>query len=51
MESLIALLIAAICTVGSFYVGVSYGRDKAYDQALEDAVRSVNEVYDELLKD
>lgn len=51
MESLIALIIAAICTVGSFYVGASYGREKAYDKAFEDAARSINEVYEEMLKE
>ncbi len=47
MESLAALLIALACTIGSFYAGVTYGKGKGYDEALENAIRAVNEVYKE----
>lgn len=49
MGSIIALLIAAACTVGSFYIGASYGRDQAYDEAFDNAIRIINEVYREEL--
>lgn len=49
MESIAALLISIICMGGAFFVGASYGRDKAYDEAFDNAVRIVNEVYEEEL--
>lgn len=49
MESLAALLIAVACMGGAFLVGVAHGRDKAYDEAFDNAVRLVSEVYEEEL--
>ena len=43
MESIIALLISVACMAGAFMVGVSHGRDQAFDNAL----RTINEVYEE----
>ena len=49
MESLAALLIAAICVGGAFFVGVAHGRDQAYDEAFDNALRTIDEVYKEEL--
>lgn len=49
MQSLIALLIAVACTGGAFLVGVAHGRDQAYDEAFDNALRTINEVYKEEL--
>lgn len=49
MESIAALLISIICLGAVFYAGASYGRDKAYDEAFDNAVRLVSEVYEEEL--
>ena len=49
MESIAALLISMICMVGAFYVGMSYGKERAYDQAFDNAIRTINEVYEEEL--
>ncbi len=47
MESLIALLIAAATLVAAFLLGISYGKDAAYDEAFDSVLRTVNEVYEE----
>ena len=47
MESIIALLISVACMAGAFMVGVSHGRDQAYDEAFDNALRTINEVYEE----
>ena len=47
MESLAALLIAVACVGGAFLAGVAHGRDQAYDEAFDNALRTINEVYEE----
>ena len=47
MESLAALLVAIVCVIGAFYAGMSYGKERAYDQAFDNAIRTINEVYEE----
>ena len=47
MESIEALLITIICTGGAFLIGVSHGKEQAYDEAFDNALRTINEVYEE----
>lgn len=47
MESLIALIISVAGIGGAFLLGTSYGRDQAYDEAFDNALRTINEVYEE----
>lgn len=47
MESIAALLISIACMGGAFMIGVSHGRDQAYDEAFDNALRTINEVYEE----
>lgn len=47
MESIAALLISVICVGGAFIFGVAHGRDQAYDEAFDNALRTINEVYEE----
>ncbi len=49
MESLIALLVSVAGIGGAFLLGASYGRDQAYDEAFNNAVKVINEVYKEEL--
>lgn len=49
MESLIALIICVAGIGGAFLLGRSYGRDEAYDEALDNALRTIDEVYKEEL--
>ncbi len=49
MESFAALIISIICMAGAFSLGRSFGRDEAYDEAFDNAVRAINEVYEEEL--
>ena len=46
-ESIAALLISVICVGGAFVFGVAHGRDQAYDEAFDNALRTINEVYEE----
>lgn len=41
MTSLLALLIAAACTVGAFYLGVRYANDRAYSTGYNDGLRDL----------
>ena len=47
MESIAALLISIACMGGAFMIGVSHGRSQAYDEAFDNALRTINEVYEE----
>ena len=47
MEGIIALLISIACMGGAFMIGVSHGRSQAYDEAFDNALRTINEVYEE----
>jgi len=49
MESVLALVISAISLAGTFYVGVSYGKDIAYDEAIRVTSKLYEEVYKEEL--
>ncbi len=41
MTSLLALLIAATCTIGAFYLGVRYANDRAYSTGYDDGLRDL----------
>ncbi len=47
MESFIALVISAVGLAGAFYMGVGYGKDMAYEEALKETARVYEEVYKE----
>ena len=47
MGSVIAILLAAAGIAGAFFTGVAYGKDIAYDEAIEATSRIYAEVYRE----
>lgn len=47
MESVLALVISVASLAGTFLIGVSYGKDIAYDEAIRDTARVYEEVYKE----
>lgn len=47
MESVLALVISAISLAGTFFAGVSYGKDSAYDEAIRNTAKLYEEVYKE----
>lgn len=47
MTSFIALIIAAAGVLGSFWCGYAYGREGAYEEGMDDAIRVYAEVFEE----
>ena len=47
MESVLALIISIVGLAGMFFVGVRYGKDLAYDEAIRDTAKLYNEIYKE----
>jgi len=47
MESVLALVISVASLAGTFLVGVSYGKDIAYDEAIRNTAKLYEEVYKE----
>ncbi len=49
MESVIALLISIVCMGGAYFMGLTRGRLEAYDEAFDNVLKLINEVYEEEL--